>query len=165
MILKGQVAIVTGGSRGIGRGISLALAEAGADVIVNYRKDEKAAEEVVARVTEMGRKGLAFHADVSNADPARDLMKQAYQALGRIDILVNNAGVASRGNPVEKTEMDEWNRVLSTNLNAVFYCSKAVLEYMHQGKKGTSSTFPPLPLACSRLDSPPTQWPRQEWKL
>ena len=136
MILKGQVAMVTGGSRGIGRGISLALAEAGADVVVNYRKDGKAAEEVVARVKGMGRKGLAFQGDVSNADPAKDLMKQAYQAFGRIDILVNNAGVASRGNPVEKTVIEDWNRVLSTNLSAVFYCSKAVLEYMHQGKKG-----------------------------
>ena len=136
MILRGQVGVVTGGSRGIGRGISLALAEAGADVVVNYRKDGKAAEEVVARVKEVGRKGLAFQGDVSNADPAKYLMKQTYQAFGRIDILVNNAGIASRGNPVEKTEIDEWNRVLSTNLNSVFYCSRAVLEYMHRGKRG-----------------------------
>ncbi len=136
MILRGQVGVVTGGSRGIGRGISLALAEAGADVVVNYRKDGKAAEEVVARVKEVGRKGLAFQGDVSSADPANDLMKQTYQAFGRIDILVNSAGIASRGNPVEKTEIDEWNRVLSTNLNSVFYCSRAVLEYMHREKKG-----------------------------
>ena len=136
MDLKGQVAVITGGSRGIGRGITLALAGEGADVVVNYRKDAKAAEEVLSRVKEMGRKGLAFQGDVSNFDPARELMKQAYQAFGRIDILVNNAGIASRGNPVEKTEIEEWNRVLSTNLTAVFYCSKAVLEYMHQREKG-----------------------------
>jgi len=136
MDLKGQVAIITGGSRGIGRGITLALAENGADVVINYRKDGKAAEEVLARVKEMGRKGLAFQGDVSNFDPAKELMNQAYQAFGGIDILVNNAGIASRGNPVEKTETDEWNRVLSTNLNAVFYCSKAALEYLHQRKKG-----------------------------
>jgi len=137
MELKGQVAIVTGGSRGIGRGISLALAEAGADIVINYRKDEKAAEEVLTKAKEMGRKALAFRGDVSNFDSAKDLMKQAYQAMGRIDILVNNAGIASRGNPVEKTDVEEWNRVLSTNLHAVFFCSKAVLEYMHQRKKGS----------------------------
>jgi len=137
MELKGYVAIVTGGSRGIGRGISLALAEAGADVVINYRKDEKAAEEVLTKAKEMGRKALAFRGDVSNFDSAKDLMKQAYQAFGRIDILVNNAGIASRGNPVEKTDIEEWHRVLSTNLYAVFYCSKAVLEYMHQRKKGS----------------------------
>ena len=136
MDLKGQVAVITGGSRGIGRGITLALAEEGADVVINYRKDVKAAEEVLARVKEMGRRGLAFQGDVSSFDPARELMKQAFQAFGGIDILVNSAGIASRGNSVEKTETDEWNRVLSTNLNAVFYCSKAALEYMHQRKKG-----------------------------
>ena len=137
MEIKGRAAVVTGGSRGIGRGISLALAEAGADVAVNYRKDEKAAAEVIASVKEMGRKALALQGDVSNFDSAKDLMKQAYQAFGRIDILVNSAGIASRGNFVEKTEIEEWARVLSTNLFSVFYCSKAVLEYMHLRKKGS----------------------------
>ncbi len=136
MDLKRQLAVVTGGSRGIGRGICLALAAAGADVVVNYRKDEKSAEEVVARVKELGRKAMAVPGDVSNFDSARELMKQAFQAFSRIDILVNNAGIASRGNFVEKTEVEEWNRVLATNLNSVFHCSKAVLEYMHQKKKG-----------------------------
>jgi 3-oxoacyl-[acyl-carrier protein] reductase len=136
MDLKRQAAVITGGSRGIGRGISLALAEAGADIVLNYRKDEKAAEEVVTRVKELGRKALSFRGDVSNFDTAKELMKHTYQAFGRIDILVNSAGIASRGNFVEKTEIEEWSRVLSTNLNGVFYCSKAVLEYMHPRKKG-----------------------------
>jgi 3-oxoacyl-[acyl-carrier protein] reductase len=136
MELLGQVAVVTGGSRGIGRGIALALAEAGADLVINYRKDEKAAEDTVSRIQGMGRKALAVQGDVSTFEAARNLMSQASQAFRRIDILVNSAGIASRGNFVEKTEVEEWQRVLSTNLNAAFFCSKAALEYMHRNKKG-----------------------------
>jgi 3-oxoacyl-[acyl-carrier protein] reductase len=137
MELLGQVAVVTGGSRGIGRGIALALAEAGADLVINYRKDERAAEETVSRIQDLGRKALSVHGDVSNFDAAKDLMRQAFRAFTRIDILVNSAGIASRGNFVEKTEEEEWNRVLSTNLNAAFFCCKAVLEYMHRNPKGS----------------------------
>ena len=136
MDLKGQVAVITGGSRGIGRGISLALAQAGVEVVLNYRKNEEAAGEVVSRVRELGGKAIAIRGDVSNFESAKDLMWQADRAFGRIDILVTSAGIASRGNFVEKTEIEEWARVLSTNLFSVFYCSKAVLEYMHPRKKG-----------------------------
>ena len=136
MILQGQVAVVTGGSRGIGRGICLSLAEAGANIVVNYRRDEKAAGEVVKKIQEMGRKALAVMGDVSNFEVAKELMKKAYDAFGRIDILVNNAGIASRGNDVFNTEVTEWNRVLRTNLDGVFNCSKVVLEYMRPQKKG-----------------------------
>ena len=136
MLLKGKVAIVTGGSRGIGRGIALALAEDGADLVINYRKDAKAAEETVSRIQGMGRKAIAVQGDVSSFEAAKELMLKAFQAFGRNDILVNSAGIASRGNFVEKTEVEEWNRVLSTNLNAAFFCSKAVLEYMHRNQEG-----------------------------
>ena len=136
MDLNGQVAVVTGGSRGIGRGIALALAEAGAHLVINYRKDVKAAEETVSRIQGLGRKALAVQGDVSNFDAAQDLMRQAFRDFDRIDILVNSAGIASRGNFLEKTEPEEWNRVLSTNLNAAFFCCKSVLEYMHRNQKG-----------------------------
>lgn len=76
MILQGQVAVVTGGSRGIGRGICLSLAEAGANIVVNYRRDEKAAGEVVKKIQEMGRKALAVMGDVSNFEVAKELMKK-----------------------------------------------------------------------------------------
>jgi len=137
MELLGQVAVVTGGSRGIGRGIALALAEAGADLVINYRKDEKAAAETIQHTKGMGRKTLAVQGDVSTFKAAGELMRQTFQTFGRIDILVNSAGIASRGNFVEKTEVEEWNRVLSTNLNAAFFCCKAVLEYMHRNPKGS----------------------------
>ena len=136
MELLGQVAVVTGGSRGIGRGIALALAESGADLVINYRKDEKAAAETIQRIKGMGRKTLAVQGDVSTFEAAGELMRQTFQTFGRIDILVNSAGIASRGSFVEKTEVEEWNRVLSTNLNAAFFCCKTVLEYLHRNKKG-----------------------------
>jgi len=101
MELLGQIAVVTGGSRGIGKGIALALAEAGADLVINYRKDEKAAEETAHRIKVMGRKTLPVQGDVANFEAARELMRQAFQAFGRVDILVNSAGIASRGNFVE----------------------------------------------------------------
>jgi len=136
MSLQGQVAVVTGGSRGMGKGICLALADAGADIVLNYRRDEKASGEVLSRIKGLKRKGMAVQGDVSNVDMANDLMKQAYEAFGRIDILVNNAGISSRGNYVARTPVEEWHRVLNTNLNAVFYCSKAALEYMEKRKRG-----------------------------
>jgi 3-oxoacyl-[acyl-carrier protein] reductase len=136
MNLEGQVAVITGGSRGIGRGISRALAGAGAHIVINYHRDEKSAEETAADIEKLGRKSLAICSDVSHWEMADDLMKQAFAAFGRIDILVNNAGIASRGHFVEKTEPGEWHRVLSTNLYSVFNCSKAVLDYLHRIGKG-----------------------------
>ncbi len=136
MELKGQVAVVTGGSRGIGKGIALALGQTGVDVILNYRKDEKAAEETVAQIKNLGRRALALRGDVSAQDAAKELMLQGFRTFGQIDILVNSAGIASRGNPVEKTEFDEWNRVISTNLHSTFLCCQAVLEYMRPQKRG-----------------------------
>lgn len=136
MELQGQVAVVTGGSRGVGKGIALALAEAGADLVINYRKDEREAEETVTRIKGMGRKAIAVQGDVSNFEAAREVMRQAFHVFGRIDTLVNSAGIASRGYFVEKTDVEEWTHVLATNLNSVFFCSKCVLEYMHRNPKG-----------------------------
>jgi 3-oxoacyl-[acyl-carrier protein] reductase len=136
MELQGQVAVVTGGSRGIGKGIALGLAEAGADLVINYRKDEMAAEATVGRIKGMGRKAIGVQGDVSNFEAAKEVMRQAFQVFGRIDILVNSAGIASRGYFVEKTDVEEWTRVLATNLNSVFFCSKCALEYMHRNPKG-----------------------------
>jgi len=90
----------------------------------------------VAEIKALGRKAVAIAGDVSDGESAGRVIKEAFQAFGRIDILVNNAGIASRGNTVEKIESAEWNRVMMTNLYAVFYCSKAVLPYMHEAKKG-----------------------------
>jgi len=136
MDLEGQVAIVTGGSRGIGRSISLAFAECGASVVINYRKDAKSAEDVADEIRKKGRQAFLVSGDVSISHVAEMLMKETAQRFGRIDILVNNAGIASRGRFIQVTDIEEWNMVLSTNLYSVFNCSKAVLSYMRSSKNG-----------------------------
>src|SRR5690349_22332092 len=93
--LSGRVALVTGGGRGVGRAISLALAEDGADIAVNYRKDLEAAEETVAAIAAMGRKAIAYQGSVDRLDDDRRLVDEVAADFGTVDILVNNAGIAS----------------------------------------------------------------------
>jgi NAD(P)-dependent dehydrogenase (short-subunit alcohol dehydrogenase family) len=113
--LDGRNALVTGGGRGIGRAISLALAEDGADVVVNYRRDQDSADDTVAAIEALGRRAVAVPASVGLLEDVRRLADAAIDALGPIDILVNNAGVASRGNTVAKTQPEEVERVIRTH--------------------------------------------------
>src|SRR6476646_2996851 len=96
--LSGRVALVTGAGRGIGRAIALSLAEAGADVAVNYRRDEGAAKDVVGEIQKLGRKARAYQASVENLDEDAAMVADVLRDFGSIGILVNNAGIASRGN-------------------------------------------------------------------
>ena len=107
--------MVTGGGRGIGRAISLALAEDGADVAVNYRRDKDAADEVVGLIQAMGRRAVAVGGSVDSLDDVRSIAEASIDALGPIDILVNNAGIASKGKTVAKTEPEEVERVVRTH--------------------------------------------------
>jgi len=100
MSLAGRVALVTGGSRGIGHGIALGLAEDGADVAVNYRKDEAAAKETVAAIEALGRRARAYAGSVDSYDDCKAIVDAAIRDFGFVDILVNNAGIASRGSTV-----------------------------------------------------------------
>jgi 3-oxoacyl-[acyl-carrier protein] reductase len=129
MRLAGRKAIVTGASRGIGRGIALAFAREGADVLVNYVSRETQAREVVSAVEALGRSALLFQADVSEARQVRGMVECALAAWGRIDILVNNAGITHVATPFETTEQD-WDRVMDVNLKSAFLCTKAVLDTM-----------------------------------
>jgi 3-oxoacyl-[acyl-carrier protein] reductase len=115
MTLAGRNALVTGGGRGIGRAIALALAEDGADVAVNYRRDKDSAEEVVAEIQALGRRAVAVCGSVDVLDDVRAIADGSIAALGPIDILVNNAGIASRGNTVAKTDPEEVERVVRTH--------------------------------------------------
>jgi NAD(P)-dependent dehydrogenase (short-subunit alcohol dehydrogenase family) len=115
MSLDGRNALVTGGGRGIGRAIALALAEDGADVAVNYRRDKDSADEVVAAIHAMGRRAVAVGGSVDVLEDVRALADASIEALGPIDILVNNAGIASRGQTVAKTEPEEVERVIRTH--------------------------------------------------
>src|SRR5438552_4065398 len=104
MTLSGRNALVTGGGREIGRAISLALAEDGANVAVNYRRDKDAADETVAEIVALGREAVAVPGSVDSLDDVRSMADAAIDALGPIDLLINNAGIASRGNTVAKTD-------------------------------------------------------------
>ncbi|MDO8637702.1 MAG: SDR family NAD(P)-dependent oxidoreductase [Dehalococcoidia bacterium] len=136
MDLKGQVAIVTGGSRGIGKGCTMALAEAGADVVIAYRKDEDAAHKTEAEVSAMGRRCLTFKADVTNQEQVKALVDKTIEAFGRIDILVNNAGGPSTGRWLVHTEPTELLYQINTHIMGPFFFTKAVLPTMRQQKSG-----------------------------
>ncbi len=127
--LAGRVALVTGAARGIGKAIALALAQAGADVAVNYRERVGDAEAVASSVRKLGRRTVAIGADVSQGPEVRELVAAVARELGPIDILVNNAGIAIRRGIDDLTEAD-FDRTLAVNLKSAFLCTQAVLPGM-----------------------------------
>jgi 3-oxoacyl-[acyl-carrier protein] reductase len=133
--LKNRVALVTGGSRGIGAAVAIALAKAGAAVAVNYRERADAANAVCAEIAGMGRKAVAVRADVSVATDVKRMVAEVEAHLGAIDILVNNAGIAHPHKMDEITEA-EWDEVLTINLKSVFLVTQTVIGGMRQRKWG-----------------------------
>ena len=127
--LSGKTALVTGASRGIGRAIALALAGAGADVIINYAIREDEARIVCQQVNNLNRRSLPIKADVSLASEVSLLVESAVREIGPISILVNNAGIAKVRSPEEITESD-WDEHIATNLKSAFLLTQAVLPYM-----------------------------------
>lgn len=135
MQLKGKTAVVTGGSRGIGRAIALELASCGANVAVNYTRNSAAADAVVDEIKAMGTLGIAVKADVSIASEVENLVNEVLNTLGSIDILVNNAGI-TRDNLIIRMTEKEFDDVINTNLKGVFICTKAVSKVMIKQKSG-----------------------------
>ncbi|WP_232276702.1 3-oxoacyl-[acyl-carrier-protein] reductase [Paenibacillus sp. 481] len=133
--LEGKVALVTGASRGIGRAIALELANAGANVVVNYAGSEAAAAEVVAEITAGGRQALAVKANIGKVDEMDQLVKTTLEHFGRIDILVNNAGI-TRDNLIMRMKEEEFDQVIETNLKGVFNGVKAVTRPMMKQRSG-----------------------------
>ena len=133
--LEGQVAIVTGASRGIGRAIAVALAAEGAKVVVNYASSASAAEEVVAEIKSKGGEAIAFHADVSHESQVDSLLKSAIDTWGRIDVLVNNAGI-TRDTLLLRMKLEDWQAVIDLNLTGVFLATRAVSKVMLKQKSG-----------------------------
>jgi 3-oxoacyl-[acyl-carrier protein] reductase len=133
--LTGKVALITGGSRGIGRAIALRLADQGADIAFSYVSNEAAAKETVAAVEAFGRKALAVQGDASQPDAAEALVKSTLEAFGRVDILVNNAGI-TRDDLIMRMSLDDWRAVLETNLFGAFYAIKAVTRPMLKARSG-----------------------------
>jgi 3-oxoacyl-[acyl-carrier protein] reductase len=144
--LAGKVAIVTGGSRGIGAAIALRLAQEGADIIINYRTQSDQAEDIVKRIVETTeQKAIAVQGNVAIAGDVSRLVEITLDSFGKIDILCANAGIVGPLKPLSETTTEEWNAVVDTNLTGVFLCNRAVISHMMEQKSGriinTSSIF------------------------
>jgi NAD(P)-dependent dehydrogenase (short-subunit alcohol dehydrogenase family) len=136
MRLENKVAIVTGGSRGIGKGICLRFAEEGAFLVINhYDTDDSAATRTLDKVKKMGVKALVIKADIRDEKQVEDMVKKTIEEYGKIHILVNNAGVL-KDRSIKKMTLEEWDYVLDTNLKGAFLCTRAVAPYMMETKCG-----------------------------
>lgn len=130
--LDGQVALVTGAGRGIGRAIALHLAEAGADIVINHLPEDDA-DEVIAEIEQKGRRALSHAADVSDEDQVKKMFQRAVETFGTLDILVSNAGIQI-DNPFLEMSLEEWQRVIDVNLTGAFLCSReAAREFCRRG--------------------------------
>ena len=134
--LKGRVALVTGSSRGIGRAIALALAETGADVIVNFVRRSAEAHAVELQIRQLERRCVSIQADVSRSSDVERLIRESESRLGAVDILVNNAGIAPE-NPAENVREEDFDRTLAVNLKGTFFASQAAGRAMIAQRKGT----------------------------
>ena len=137
MLLKDRIAIVTGGAKGMGRGIALKFAEEGCDVVVNALHIE-GAQEVADEIKAMGRKSLAIKADIASSTEVQNMVDETIKKFGKIDILVNNAGGVTgvKGGDTETATEADWDSVLNVNLKGAFLTCMAVVPYMKKNKYG-----------------------------
>lgn len=133
--LDGKIALVTGGSRGIGAAAARLLAEAGCDVAITYRKDVSAAEEVLEEIAVNGSCGIAIKAELSDSAAAKRVVKETVRGFGRIDILVNNAGIW-KGGAVDELSDREWIETIDINLNGLFFITRETVRVMKKQKWG-----------------------------
>jgi glucose 1-dehydrogenase len=132
-VLKGQKALVTGGSSGIGKAVAIELGKAGADVVVNYVRGDDQAREVVAEIEKSGSRAFAHQADISQEDQVSAMFEKMKAELGTIDILINNAGLQQDA-PIDEMTLNQWNLVINVNLTGQFLCAReAVREFKRRG--------------------------------
>ena len=131
--LKGKVAVITGGDSGIGRAVAIAFAREGADILISYLDEEDDAQETRRWVERAGRKCVLMAGDIQNPAHCRAIIQKAVDAFGRLDILVNNAAYQMVRTSLEDTPDEEWTRTMRTNLDAMFYLTKAALPHMKAG--------------------------------
>jgi 3-oxoacyl-[acyl-carrier protein] reductase len=127
--LEGRIAVVTGAASGIGKGIAIAFAREGADIVVADKVEEAQAAEVLAGIREHGREALFVHTDVSDEKSVRSMAEKALGRFGRVDILVNNAGIFTES-LIENMSIDDWDRVVNTNLRGTFLCTRVLIGQM-----------------------------------
>lgn len=153
--LEGRRAFVTGGSRGIGRGIAVALARAGADVAIGYRRDDAAAQAAVKEIEAAGARGLAFAADVRDAGAVRASLQAAHEQLGGLDVVVANAGVATRFQPLHEVDPGYWERIIGIDLGGVFNTLHASLPILREQRSGVILTVSSVAAdACGAFGGP-----------
>jgi acetoacetyl-CoA reductase len=133
--LKDRVAIVTGGSRGIGAAIAMELAKNGVKIVINYNTQKEQADKVVAEINEIGGEAYAIQADVSNSNEAENLVHEAVDHFGKLDILINNAGI-TRDSTFKKLKEDDWRKVIDVNLNSVFNNTSVALPHLLESDAG-----------------------------
>ena len=133
--LKGQIAIVTGASKGIGKSIAKELSNQGAKIVINYNSDHKSAEKIYNEINETDGKAMKIQADVSNENAVSEMIKKTISKFQKIDILVNNAGITKDKLAIRMTSED-WNKVITTNLNSAFLCTTYTLPHMLKAKYG-----------------------------
>lgn len=133
--LTNKVAIVTGGSRGIGAAIALELAKNGAKVVINYNRSAGSAEQVIEGIKKIGGEAYAVQADVSNSEESENLVKETINHFGRLDILINNAGI-TRDSTFKKLSEEDWRTVIDVNLNSVYNTSSVALPYLLESDAG-----------------------------
>ena len=135
MLLDGKIALVTGGSRGIGRAIALRLAEEGAKVAINYAGNQTAAEEVKAIIEQHGGTAMIVQTDVSDSTAAAEMVARVHEELGGLDILVNNAGI-TRDTLLVRMKDEDFDAVINTNLKGIYACTKAAAKFMTKQRSG-----------------------------
>ena len=135
MKLKGRKAIVTGGSRGIGKAIALMYAKEGADILVNYHSNDAAAKKTVEEIEKLGQKGVAIAADVADYESAQNMVEECVKQLGGVDIVVNNAGV-SKPSMLLKMKEEDWDAIIDIHLKAAFNTTQAAGRHMKEKKYG-----------------------------
>lgn len=152
MLLSNRVAIITGGARGIGRGIALKFADEGCSIIIADVLVEEA-RKTLEEISEKGREAIFVQCDVSNSRQVQDLVEQTINRFGKVDILVNNAGISGAIKSIVDVSEEEWDRLLAINLKGVFLCCKAVVPYMKKKGYGkiinissSAAIAPPAPL-------------------
>lgn len=157
MKLDGKVALITGGSRGIGRAIALAFAKEGANLVVNYSREDLKAKEVVESATSLGVRAIAVKADVSNPAQVEEMERRVRSEFGRLDILVNSAGITIR-RPLEEVTYDDWRKVMGVNLDGTFYVMRTFFKLMAESGGGSiiniASVAGFLPMVGSGAYSP-----------
>src|SRR5438128_895469 len=158
--LEDKMALVTGGGRGIGRGISLEFAREGADVAINYRRDREAAEKTAAEVRALGRRAVVLQGDVSDREAVESMVAEAVGFLGGLDVVVANSGVAARVAPVADVDPAEWRRVLATDLDGAFWTARAAVPHV-VARRGVLLFISSIGADLAAPAGRPTTWPRQ----